>query len=259
LLKLLSAPRPSIGFEAMREGGLLEVVLPELARAVGVEQNEWHAYDVYRHTLATVDAAAAADRILRLAALLHDIAKPATKQGPHFYRHEIVGEDVARELLTRLRFSTDEVETVARLVRGHMYSADPDAKEATIRRFMRRVGIEHLERQFALRAADVAGSGLPKRGDGNERFEARVREVAEARPPLAVTDLAVDGGDVTAALVAQRLLPPGSRGGPAVGQILRELLERVTEDPAVNERAVLLGLIAELAERSGRDGGVASG
>ena len=107
LVKLLGAKRPSIGFEAMRAGGLLPVILPSMARTVGVEQNEWHAYDVYQHTLATVDAAPAGDLVLRLAALFHDIAKPQTKDGPHFYRHEIVGEEDARETLTRLRFSGD--------------------------------------------------------------------------------------------------------------------------------------------------------
>jgi tRNA nucleotidyltransferase (CCA-adding enzyme) len=247
LLKLLSAPRPSIGFEVMRTGGLLPVVLPELATAIGVEQNEWHAHDVYYHTLATVDAAAPGDPTLRLAALLHDVAKPLTKDGPHFYRHEIVGEDVARELLTRLRLPNDQVETVARLVRGHMYSADPAAKDATIRRFVRRVGPENLDRLFALRAADIAGSGLPKRDDANERYEERVRAVTAQRPPLGVTDLALGGGDVVAALVARGVLAPGSRGGPEVGRILRELLDRVTEDPSVNERPALLAIVDELA------------
>jgi tRNA nucleotidyltransferase (CCA-adding enzyme) len=247
LFKLLSAPRPSIGFEVMREGGLLPVVLPELAVAVGVEQNEWHAHDVYYHTLATVDAAPANDPTLRLAALLHDVAKPQTKDGPHFYRHEIVGEDVARALLGRLRLPNDQVETVARLVRGHMYSADPSAKDATIRRFVRRVGPENLDRLFALRAADIAGSGLPKRDDANERFEERVRAVTAQRPPLGVADLAIGGEDVIAELVARGVLASGSRGGPQVGRILRELLDRVTDDPAVNDRAALLALVGELA------------
>jgi tRNA nucleotidyltransferase/poly(A) polymerase len=247
LVKLLGAKRPSIGFEAMRAGGLLPVILPSLARTVGVEQNEWHAYDVYHHTLATVDAAPAGDLVLRLAALFHDIAKPQTKDGPHFYRHEIVGEEDARETLTRLRFSGEEVETVSRLVRGHMYVADPAVKDATIRRFIRRIGPEHLDRLFALRAADIAGSGLPKRDDSNERYQARVYEVASAKPPLSVKDLAVTGSDVVALLKEAGALAPSSSGGPAVGRILGALLDRVVEDPAVNERAGLLAAAADLA------------
>ena len=247
LVKLLGAKRPSIGFEAMRAGGLLPVILPSLARTVGVEQNEWHAYDVYHHTLATVDAAPAGDLVLRLAALFHDIAKPQTKDGPHFYRHEIVGEEDARETLTRLRFSGEEVETVSRLVRGHMYVADPAVKDATIRRFIRRIGPEHLDRLFALRAADIAGSGLPKRDDSNERYQARVYEVASAKPPLSVKDLAVTGSDVVALLKEAGALAPSSSGGPAVGRILGALLDRVVEDPGINERAGLLAAAADLA------------
>jgi poly(A) polymerase/tRNA nucleotidyltransferase (CCA-adding enzyme) len=230
----------------MREGGLLDVLLPELTRGLGVEQNEWHAYDVYHHILATVDAAPSDDLMLRLAALFHDIAKPQTKDGPHFYRHEVVGEALTREILARLRFSGETIETVTTLVRRHMFAADPDAKDATIRRFIRRVGPENLERLFALRAADVAGSGLPKRDDSNERYLARVLAVAAARPPLSVRDLALSGTDVVAELVAAGELPAGSSGGPAVGRILAQLLERVVEDPTLNAPPKLLEVAREL-------------
>ncbi len=130
-----------------------------------------------------------------------------------------------------------------------MYSADPAAKDATIRRFVRRVGPENLDRLFALRAADIAGSGLPKRDDANERYEERVRAVTAQRPPLGVTDLAIGGDDVVAALVARGVLAPGTRGGPEVGRILRELLDRVTDDPSVNEPAALLAIVDELAKQ----------
>jgi tRNA nucleotidyltransferase (CCA-adding enzyme) len=248
LIKLLGAPRASLGFEVLRAGGVLAVILPELMAGFGVDQNEWHAYDVYHHTLATVDAASPDDLTLRLAALFHDIAKPQTKDGPHFYRHEIVGEDVARAALTRLRFSNEQTATVARLVRAHMFSADPEQTDKALRRFIRRVGPDALERLFALRAADVAGSGLPKRDDRNERFAERVAATLAERPPLSVRDLAVDGTDVIRALRARGQLSPGAHGGPAVGRILQALLERVTDEPALNERAALLAEIDRLAD-----------
>lgn len=215
-----------------------------------MEQNEWHAYDVYHHTLHTLDAAPASDPIVRLAALLHDVGKPRTKDGPHFYRHEIVGEELARSILERFRFSNEEVDEVARLVRHHMYAADPDLSDGAVRRFVRRVGLESLDRQFALRAADVAGSGLPKRsGEANERFEARVRALLALRPPLGIADLAISGSDVIAALVEAGRLPKGSRGSPLVGALLRELLECVTDDPAQNERGHLLERLRVAIER----------
>jgi tRNA nucleotidyltransferase/poly(A) polymerase len=81
------APAPSAGLEILRTTGVLGHLWPELLEGVGVEQNEWHAYDVYRHNLVTLDAVPPGDLTLRLAALLHDVGKPRTKDGPHFYRH----------------------------------------------------------------------------------------------------------------------------------------------------------------------------
>jgi len=247
LTKLLElAPQPSRGFELMREGGLLEGLLPEVAEGIGVEQNQYHAYDVYRHSLATLDASPPGDLVLRLAALLHDVAKPRTKDGPHFYRHEIVGEELARAMLARLRFSNEEVQAVAGLVRHHMYAAEPAQSAATIRRFVRRVGAENLDRQFALRAADVIGSGLPKRGEHNEKFERRVAEILAERPALSARDLAIGGEDVIAEAVSAGKLSAGSRGGPLIGELLQSLLEQVTDDPARNERAQLLAAVREM-------------
>jgi len=246
LVKLLEeAVRPSLGFEVMREGGLLEVLFPEIAEGIGVEQNEYHAYDIYRHTLATLDATPPGNLTLRLGALLHDVGKPRTKDGPHFYRHEVLGEELARNILGRLRFSNDLIEDVAALVRHHMYVADPALGDATVRRFVRRIGPERLANQFALRRADVIGSGLPKRGN-NDAFETRVCEIVAAQPPLTVKALAIGGADVIAAAVARGLLPTGSQGGPLVGEVLHGLLERVIEQPELNEPAALREELARL-------------
>jgi tRNA nucleotidyltransferase (CCA-adding enzyme) len=231
LVKLLGeAPKPSIGIELMRLGGILRYVLPEVLEGLGVEQNQWHAYDVYRHSLETLDATEPGDVVLRLAALLHDVAKPRTKDGPHFYRHEIVGEEMAGEILRRLRFSNEEVEQISRLVREHMYVAAPELSPRAIRRFIRRVGVENLDRQFRLRHADIVGSGLPKRDDSNERFEERVRAVLAERPPLSVRDLAVDGED------ALRILgvADNRRGDRRVGPMLQAVLDRVLDDPTLD-------------------------
>jgi len=252
LIKLLGAERPSIGFALLAETGVLEHVWPELLEGDGVMQNRWHRFDVWRHSLATLDAVPAGDPVIRLAALLHDVAKPRTKEGPHFYRHEITGESMAREMLERLRFPGQTSETVAALVRHHMYVADPGLAPATIRRFIRRVGPEYLNGLFALRHADVVGSGLPDRG-GNDVFESRVRSVLSERPPMSVKDLAVSGNDVIEVLVAENVLPPNSKGGPEVGDVLQRLLEAVTEHPERNKRELLLNMarnaIAEILTR----------
>jgi tRNA nucleotidyltransferase/poly(A) polymerase len=251
IAKLFSAPKPSAGLEILRETGVLAHLWPELLEGVEVDQNDWHAYDVYRHNLATLDAAPPGDLTLRLAALLHDVAKPRTVsprpdgRGNAFHQHEYVGADLIPPMLARLRLPNETVETVAHLVRQHMYSADPEAQDRTLRRFIRRIGPQHLDRLFALRWADIAGSGLPKRDDSNERFEARIAAVLAERPAFSVADLALGGSDVIAIFERKGLAEPGFRGDARVGEVLRALFEEVTDDPSRNEA----GLLAARAER----------
>jgi putative nucleotidyltransferase with HDIG domain len=240
LTKLFTkATRPSTGVEILRTTGVLEHLWPEILEGVNVDQNEWHAYDVYRHNLETLDAAPA-DLTLRLAAILHDVGKPRTKDGPHFYQHEHVGADMATAMLERFRFPGDVVTTVEHLVRQHMYAADPEMQPKTIRRFINRIGPGHLDQLFALRQADIVGSGLPKRSDENERFEARVAAVLAESPPFTVRDLAIGGDDVIALMVARGAAPAGFRGDRRVGDALAELFEEVVDDPTRNERQRLL-------------------
>jgi putative nucleotidyltransferase with HDIG domain len=241
----VAAPRPSDGLEILRETGVLAQIWPELLEGLNVEQNEWHAYDVYRHNLETLDAATRGDLVLRLSALLHDVGKPRTKEGGHFYRHEQIGADMAREMLGRLRFSNEVAEAVEALVRQHMYVADPDLSDAAIRRFIRRIGVERLDRQFALRAADIAGSGLPKRDDSNERFQARIYAEVARRPPFSVQDLQVDGEDVIALMIRKDLAKPGFSGDKRVGDALQYLFEQVTEQPERNKPDTLTALLEQ--------------
>jgi tRNA nucleotidyltransferase (CCA-adding enzyme) len=241
------AAQPSIGLEILRETGVLVHLWPELLEGVGVDQNEWHAYDVYRHNLRTVDATPPGDLTLRLAALLHDVGKPRTKDGPHFYRHETVGANLVPEMLARLRLPGAVVDDVEHLVRYHMYSADPQLAPKAVRRFIQRIEPDRLRRLFALRAADIVGSGLPKRDDSNERFQALVLSVAAESPAASVRDLAIGGTDVIAILQRLGLADAGFRGDPRVGRILSLLFERVTDEPELNVRDALLTLAETLA------------
>ncbi len=242
--KLLSrASAPSTGFDLLLRSGVLREIWPELVEGVGVEQNEWHAYDVWRHNLATLDAVPPGDLTLRLAALLHDVGKPRTKDGPHFYRHEVVGGEMVRSMLGRLRFANDVVETVEHLVRQHMYVADPEQSGSALRRFIRRVGPVHLARQFALRHADIVGSGLPKREGFNERFERLVWSEVERKPAFSIADLRIDGAAVVEAMVRRGLAGPGFRGDRRVGEALAYMFEQVTEQPERNEPESLRTLL----------------
>jgi tRNA nucleotidyltransferase (CCA-adding enzyme) len=244
LSKLITkAARPSIGLRLLHETGVLAYIWPELLEGVGVEQNEWHAYDVWEHALHALDAAPAGNLVVRLAALLHDVGKPRTKEGAHFYRHEIVGAEMTETMLERLRFPGDVTEATSHLVRHHMFVADPELKDASVRRFIRRIGLSNIERMFELRAADIVGSGLPKRGDRNERFARRVFDEIARKPAFSLADLCVDGNDVVDALVRRAFAPAGFRGDERVGAALQWLFEQVTDEPERNERNALLQLL----------------
>ncbi len=236
---LVRAERPSIGLELLHETCALEHVLPELLEGWQVEQNEYHAYTVYEHSLRCCDAASP-DLTLRLAALLHDVGKPRTKEGPHFYGHEFVGEAMARAAMARLRFPGDTADRVAHLVKNHMYSAVDALTDAAIRRFIRRVGPETVDDLFALRHADALATGLPRRGaDENERFELRVKAAIDAPHVFSVADLAIDGDDVKAVMRELGLVDAAFAGDERVGHALRFCLEEVLENPSRNEKQAL--------------------
>jgi tRNA nucleotidyltransferase (CCA-adding enzyme) len=253
LLKILCARKPSIGLELMRTTGLLKLTIPELLEGVGMHQNRFHQHDVWHHTLAAVDATALEGDppwLVRFAALLHDVAKPRTaapkEDSPSentFYRHEHVGADMADEIGRRLKLSTRERETIVNLVGNHMFWYTPEWSDGTVRRFLSRVGVEHIDSLFALRAGDVRARGNDEEpGVEIDELRARIAGEIEKQSALKVTDLAVGGADVMEVL--------GCRPGPIIGEVLRHLLERVLDDSSLNDRDTLRALIPEVAPKS---------
>jgi tRNA nucleotidyltransferase (CCA-adding enzyme) len=240
-LKAMKARRPSRAFEVMRAQGMLAVTAPELLEAVGCEQNKHHAYDVWQHVLACVDACRT-DPILRMAALLHDLGKPRSRAYSDktddytFYEHERIGAELAGPLLERLRFSNDERERIVGLVRHHLVCYDPSWSDAAVRRWIRRVTPELLDDVLSLNRADVRAKGRDASEDlaRIDALEQRVAEVLAQGAALSVRDLAIDGRTLMQGL---ELSP-----GPVVGELLRELLERVVESPELNQRETLLEL-----------------
>ncbi|MCA9576890.1 MAG: HD domain-containing protein [Sandaracinaceae bacterium] len=251
-LKTMRAERPSRAFEVMRRTGILDVTLPELVEQHGCEQNRWHAYDVWHHTMAVLDAMRG-DPTDKLSALLHDIAKPRTRalsEKTHdytFYNHERVGADMADAFLREYRFSNDERQRVVHLVRHHLVCYQSSWTDAAVRRFVQRVGRDGIDPLLRLAEADALGKGRPVEEELASLVElrARVDTLMAAGAALSTGDLAVNGRDVLARLEG--------RGGPVVGEILRELLEAVLEDPTLNERDRLLGALdaAVAARREG--------
>jgi putative nucleotidyltransferase with HDIG domain len=241
LERLLAAPRPSVGLDLLAGTGLLEVVLPELAAQHGIRQNKVAGEDLWVHTMRTVDAAPADRPIVRLAALFHDIGKPATQADGRFAGHQNVGAEVAAVVLARLRMPRAVTERVVHLVRHHMFSYESAWSDMAVRRFIARIGKEALDELLLLRAADNAGSGEPRDALLDE-LRRRVDEQLAAQVALDRSDLAIDGRDLIAEL--------GLQPGPGLGRVLDELLERVLDDPVLNDRPTLLLLAqAMLADR----------
>jgi putative nucleotidyltransferase with HDIG domain len=244
----LCSPKPSIGLDLMRSTGLLGEVIPELLEGVGFQQNRWHTHDVWNHTLAAVDATCAdRDWIVRMAALLHDVAKPRTAQprpeSPSentFYRHEILGAEMSDEILRRLKLSTREREHVVNLVLNHMFWYSAEWSDGTVRRFISRVSAEALPDLFALREGDVRARGRGEEpGVEIDELKTRIARELESAAALKVSDLAIGGGDV------MRILD--RRPGPIVGEVLRRLLERVLDDAQLNRRETLEALVPDIA------------
>jgi poly(A) polymerase len=225
LRKLLTSPHPRQGFAVLREGGLLGIVLPEIAAMIGVEQGGWHIYDVYDHTMHALDWAPS-ELVTRTATLLHDVAKPPTHavgaDGRHtFYDHPQRGAEMTREILTRLRFSNDVIAAVARLVRLHLrpIAYDPTSfGDAAVRRLIRDAG-ELRARMLDVARADTRASSYPTLAEIDELEERMARldaggEVSRMRRPL--------GGDDVMAMC-------GSGPGPWVGRVLAAIEEAIIE------------------------------
>lgn len=243
-VKAMKARRPSRAFEIMREHGLLGITAPELLDSVGCEQNRYHAFDVWGHAMACLDACPRS-ATLRMAGLLHDVGKPKSrgvneKTGEFtFYEHERIGAEMAAPMLSRLRFSNDERERIVALIRHHLICYESTWSDAAVRRWVRRVSPELLEDLYALGAADADGKGRDASADRENlrELEERVKALRAQGAAFTTRDLKLDGRVLMSAL--------GLSPGPKLGEILRTLLDRVVDDPALNDRETLLRLAQE--------------
>jgi poly(A) polymerase len=157
--KGLGAP---FGLELLRRSGLLAAFLPELVEMVGVTQNAWHLYDVWDHTLIALSHVPADSSLeVRMGILLHDVGKPRTRsedeKGVHFYEHQLVGADMTRDILNRLKFTNDQIRDITSLVELHMRLGEsrPEWSDAAIRRMIRALH-PYTDSLFAITRCDMA-------------------------------------------------------------------------------------------------------
>jgi tRNA nucleotidyltransferase (CCA-adding enzyme) len=238
--KLLVAPRPSVGLRLLADTEILQEVSPELAAQRGIAQNKIPGEDLWVHTLRSVDAVPADRPVVGLAALLHDIGKPATAADGHFYGHERVGAELAETFLTRLHYPRSVVERVVELVRQHMFVYESEWTDTAVRRFIAKVSVPLLDDLFELRRADNVGSGRPPEAAGLDELRRRVADQLAARVALDRSGLAIDGADLIREL--------GLEQGPRIGVVLDALVERVMSDPALNDRPTLLLIARSLVD-----------
>ncbi len=252
--KMLLTAKPSQSIFLLEQSGILDLFIPQFKSCRNCQQQDsrgYHVFDVADHLIYATDGAPQDNLMVRLAAFYHDIAKPQCrtieKQGEafaiHFYGHESAGEKLARQSMTDLKFSNEQIDTVSLLVREHMFYYESSWKDATVRRFLIRVGKENIENLLLLRIADMYGKNncMPEaRSEGMQslfELKDRIAQVEEQHSALSLKDLAVNGKD---------LMQLGIPAGKTMGAILKELFESVTESPAMNEKEKLLTLAQNL-------------
>lgn len=248
-MKTMKATKPSRAFRIMERTGMLAVTCPELVKQVGCEQNRYHAYDVWEHSLECLDALDGAP-IQRVAALLHDLGKPATRvlsdktNDFTFYHHEAVGAEMADKWLRAYRFSNDERETVVHLVKNHLICYSDEWTDAAVRRFVKRIGVPHIDPLLRLGCADVLAKGKPVDAELAllDRLRVRIDQVLAAGDATGIKDLRVDGN-----LLMKHF---GIRPGRHIGVILGKLLDRVLDDPSLNDADMLLEIAKPLVEEA---------
>ncbi len=239
LSKLLVAERPSAGLELLVDTGLADEFLPEIP-ALKLEQDPVHRHkDVLRHTYAVIERCEP-DEVLRIAALMHDVGKPATREitpeGVQFHHHEVVGARMAETRLRELRYPNAVIDDVRALVEMHLrfHGYGDGWSDSAVRRYVRDAG-PLLDRLNQLTRADCTTRD-PKRAERfgrlQDELEERIAQLAEQenldamRPPL-------DGSQVM-----ERL---GLSPGPQVGRALAYLMEvRLDRGPVDEDEAYAL-------------------
>ncbi len=249
-IRIINSDNPMMGIVMLEKLGLIDYVLPEIKDSIGCEQGGIHAFDVYEHLLRSMQAAA--DKKLstemRIAALLHDIGKPATRRegGKNkrytFFGHEVVGAKMTAKIMKRLKIPNEMAKKVEILVRWHMFFADPDEISlSAVRRTITRVGEENIEDLLTLRVLDRVGTGRPK--EQPFRFRKYKSMVDQAlRDPISVKMLKTNGDKI--------MKDTGEKPGRKLGYILHALLEEVLEDPSKNTEEYMDNRVLELLKLS---------
>lgn len=235
LTKLITSGHPEL-MRTLYETGLTSVFFPEWDVAMLCPQNtKHHCHTVGEHTIEVMKQVRA-DKVMRLAAMLHDIGKPTVRRTDkkghdHFQGHPMMSEVLAERILKRLKYDNDTIHRVCMLVRYHDERPAPNPR--SIRNCMREMDLEPSD-LFELKRADIAGQSEYRREEKLKAVDEFERLWEENRRQGNCTDrkhLAVTGKD---------LMDAGVEKGPQMGRILEKLLDDVIDEPALNEKQTLI-------------------
>lgn len=244
LLKLIVSPHPDY-LRTAYECGVTKVFFPEFDLAMETPQNHpHHCYNVGEHILHSL-LEIPADKVLRLTMLLHDIAKPQCltvdeKGITHFHGHEGMGAEMSRVILRRLRMDNDTTDKVCRLVRFHDYGNGVAPDRRIVRRAVNKIGEDLFADFLLVKKADLLAQSMYLREEKLSNlaaWDACYREIYEAEECVSLRTLAVNGKDLIAA---------GLQPGRELGDILKQLLDEVLENPEKNEKDYLISRAKEL-------------
>jgi len=241
-MKLLGSNYAADGIQLMTNCGITEIVIPELIQTKEVKQGGHHIYDVYTHSLEALRACPSPDSVVRLATLIHDIDKPVVskeggERGVTFYNHEVTGARTAKRIAERLKLSKKDQDRIFTLVRWHMFVYESKMTDASIRRFIRRVGKENIHDMLALRVGDRVGGGSKATSWRLTELQKRIGE--QLYEPLSLKDMNINGAEVMEILQ----ITPCKK----VGEILNALFEEILDDSSKNTKEYLEKRVKELA------------
>ena len=231
LTKIILTDNVNYTFHLMYEIGVLDIVLPEVSNLYGVEQNNpYHVYDVFNHTLKSVEYVSK-DAVLRWSMLLHDIGKPFVKENidcvDHFYNHSLKSVEVSNNILDRLNFSNQIKNEVIELVSLHDREISIDSK--SVRRLLNQLKYTSLNNLLLVKEADYRAQDWSYLDERLKELEI-ISSISEVEEKITVRDLVVNGND---------LMELGLEG-KEIGDMLKYLLGLVLDNPDNNDKEVLV-------------------
>ena len=243
IIKAMDYTNASIFFNYLHIIGVLKDIFPKLDNCIGHEHGDKHIEDIYTHSMIVGDSISPKYPIVKLAGYLHDIGKPDSFDpiNKTFYKHADIGADILKENLKELRFSNEDIDKIIKLVKFHMRDIQLDSQDKTIRKLISEftnLGIDFKD-YLRLRFADQTGN-LKKINDIKLKIQLgkKINKIANSSESLTIKDLKITGQDIMKIL--------NIKPGPIIGNTLKILLDKVIENPDLNNFEDLKRIVIEI-------------